>query len=325
MNEIVTIRRADAPPVKELTVISGKGGTGKTSLVASFAALCRSVVLADCDVDAADLHLVLAPQIVCRQPFSGGKRARIRLGHCTACGKCEEVCRFDAIRFDGAGNGAVEKTFRVDPVACEGCGVCAWFCAEGAVEFGPVVNGEWFISETRCGPMVHAKLGIAEENSGKLVSTVRANAKRIAEERDLDLVLIDGSPGIGCPVIASVTGATLVLAVTEPTLSGLHDLQRVAELTRHFGIPMLVCVNKWDLNPEVCERIEARARERGLGLAGRVRYDRAITEAQIQGKAVVEYQRDGCASDIRAVWANVEALLEMPVSGPRPGGGHADI
>ena len=151
--------------------------------------------------------------------------------------------------------------------------------------------------------------GSPEENSGKLVSTVRTNARRIAEERGLDLVIIDGSPGIGCPVIASVTGATLVLAVTEPTLSGLHDLERVAELTRHFGIPTLVCVNKWDLNPEVCERIEARARERGLGLAGRVRYDRAVTEAQIHGKAVVEYAPDGCAADIRAVWTKATACL----------------
>jgi len=325
MNELVTIRRADAPRVKELAVISGKGGTGKTSLVASFAALARNVVLADCDVDAPDLALVLAPQVVRRQPFSGGKRARIRPGHCTACGKCEELCRFDAIFFDGPGNGIVDKTFRVDPVACEGCGVCAWFCAEGAIEFGPMVNGEWYVSETRCGPMVHARLGIAEENSGKLVSTVRANAKQIAEERGLELVLIDGSPGIGCPVIASVTGTTLVLAVTEPTLSGLHDLERVAELTRHFGIPTLVSVNKWDLNPGVCERIEARSRETGLGLAGRIRYDHAVTEAQIRGKSVIEYQRDGCASDIRAVWAKVEASMRTPTSGPRTGAGHAYI
>jgi MinD superfamily P-loop ATPase len=311
MNDIFTIRRAAAPTVKELTVISGKGGTGKTSLVAAFAALCHRSVLADCDVDAADLHLVLEPRVVRRESFAGGKRARIKAGHCTACGKCEEVCRFDAILFDGPGNGVLEKTFRVDPVACEGCGVCAWFCTEGAIEFGPVVNGEWFISETRFGPMVHAQLGIAEENSGKLVSTVRSNAKRIAEEQELNLVLIDGSPGIGCPVIASITGTNLVLVVTEPTLSGLHDLERVADLTRHFGIPALVCINKWDLNPEVSERIEARARERGLGLAGRVRYDRAVTEAQIQKKSVVEYQRDGCATEVRAVWANIKARLEL--------------
>jgi len=309
MSDLVGILSAGRKPVKELAVISGKGGTGKTSIVASFAALSHSSVLADCDVDAADLHLVLDPRILRRNEFMGGNRARIKSGHCTACGKCEELCRFDAIFFDGPGNGIVEKTFRVDPVICEGCGVCAWFCAEDAIDFGPVVNGEWFLSETRCGPMVHAKLGIAEENSGKLVSTVRTSAKRIAEERQLDLVIIDGSPGIGCPVIASVTGATLVLVVTEPTLSGLHDLERVAELTRHFGIPTLVCVNKWDINPEVCERIEARAREEGLGLAGRVRYDHAVTEAQIRGKAVIEYAQDGCAADVRAVWSVVEARL----------------
>ncbi len=310
MSELIGINTRGGRTVKELAVISGKGGAGKTSIVASFAALSRNSVLADCDVDAADLHLVLDPRVLRRNEFLGGKRARIKPGHCTACGKCEELCRFDAIFFDGPGNGIVEKTFRVDPALCEGCGVCAWFCAEGAIEFGPVVNGEWFLSETRFGPMVHAKLGIAEENSGKLVSTVRTSAKKIAEERGLDLVIIDGPPGIGCPVIASITGATLVLAVTEPTLSGLHDLERVAELTRHFGIPALVCVNKWDLNPEVCERIEAWARAHGLNVAGRVRYDRAVTAAQVDGKPVVEYQRDGCAEDIRVVWSNVAAYLE---------------
>jgi MinD superfamily P-loop ATPase len=296
--------------MKELVVISGKGGTGKTSLVASFAALSRKAVLADCDVDAADLHLILDPRIVERHPFSGGKQARIRPGHCIACGKCEELCRFDAIFFDGPGNGSVERTFRVDPIACEGCGVCAWFCAEQAIDFGAAVNGEWFVSETRCGPMVHARLGIAGENSGKLVTTVRTKATCVAEERGLNLVIIDGSPGIGCPVIASITGAHLVLAVSEPTLSGLHDLERVAALTRHFGIPALVCVNKWDLNPEVCSRIEAWAREHGLGLAGRVRYDRAVTAAQVNGKAIVEYQQDGCAEDVRSVWTTVAAHLE---------------
>jgi MinD superfamily P-loop ATPase len=311
VSDLAGILSAGRGPVRELAVISGKGGTGKTSVVASFAALSQNTVLADCDVDAADLHLVLDPRILNRTEFTGGKRARIEPGLCSACGKCQELCRFDAVVFDGPGGGVAEKTYRVDPVACEGCGVCTWFCAEHAIEFGPVVNGEWFVSETRCGPMVHARLGLAQENSGKLVSTVRTNARRVAEERGLDLVIIDGSPGIGCPVIASLTGASLVLAVTEPTLSGLHDLERVADLTRHFGIPTLVCVNKWDLNPEVCERIEGRARERGLTPVGRVRYDRAVTEAQMRGQAAVEYARDGCVSDLRAVWAAVEARLNV--------------
>ena len=295
--------------MKELVVISGKGGTGKTSIVASFAALAGKVVLADCDVDAADLHLVLEPKIIRRVSFTGGKRARIKPGHCTACGKCEEICRFDAIYFDGPGNGKVDKTFRIDAIACEGCGVCAWFCAENAIEFAPAVNGEWYVSDTRHGPMVHAKLGIAEENSGKLVSTVRKEAGMIAQQRGLDLVLIDGSPGIGCPVIASITGADLVLIVTEPTLSGLHDLRRVADVASHFGIAGLVCVNKWDLNPDVAAEIERQAKEHGLAVAGRVRYDRGVTEAQIRKQSVVEFQKNGCAEDIQNVWHQVRRLL----------------
>jgi len=199
----------------------------------------------------------------------------------------------------------VEKTFRIDPIACEGCGVCVWFCPEKAIEFGPVVNGEWYVSETRHGPMVHAKLGIAEENSGKLVSTVRKEAGMLAEQRGLGLVLIDGSPGIGCPVIASIAGATLVLIVTEPTLSGQHDMERVADLARHFGIPAMVCVNKWDLNPQIAAEIEAQARGCGLTVAGRVRYDQGVTAAQIHQQAVVEYQKDGCADDVRRLWVTV--------------------
>jgi len=294
---------------KELVVISGKGGTGKTSIVASFATLAEKVVLADCDVDAADLHLILSPTVVKREEFSGGSRARVMADQCTACGTCQEVCRFDAIHFDGPGNAEREKTFRVDPIACEGCGVCAWFCPENAIEFAPAINGEWFISDTRRGPMVHAKLGVAEENSGKLVSLVRTQAESIAKEQQLDLVLIDGSPGIGCPVIASITGADLVLVVTEPTLSGLHDLGRVADLTRHFGIQTLVCINKWDLNKEIASQIETQARPRGLGIAGRVRYDRAVTEAQIRKLSIVEYQRNGAAEDIKQLWAQVRKAM----------------
>ncbi|MFW6066286.1 MAG: ATP-binding protein [Planctomycetota bacterium] len=293
----------------ELVVISGKGGTGKTSIVASFAALADNMVLADCDVDAADLHLVMDPNVVRRENFSGGKRARIMSGHCTACGKCEEVCRFDAVFFDGPGNGRVDKTFRVDPVACEGCGVCAWFCDYDAIEFASVVNGQWFVSQTRHGPMVHAKLGVAEENSGKLVSTVRKAAGAIAAERNMELVLIDGSPGIGCPVIASITGADAVLIVTEPTLSGLHDLGRVADVVAHFGIEPMVCVNKWDLNPEIAAEIERQAHQRGLKVTGRVRYDRAVTDAQVRRQSVVEYQDGGCAADIREVWSIVRDVV----------------
>lgn len=298
---------------KELVVISGKGGTGKTSIVASLAALAGKVVLADCDVDAADLHLVLEPKVIRRESFSGGKRARIKPGHCTACGKCEEVCRFDAIYFDGPGNGKAGKTFRVDPIACEGCGVCAWFCTDNAIEFAPAVNGEWYVSDTRHGPMVHAKLGVAEENSGKLVSTVRKEAGMLARQRGVDLVLIDGSPGIGCPVIASITGADLVLIVTEPTLSGLHDLGRVADLAGHFGITGLVCINKWDLNPDLAAAIEQQAGVRGLSVAGRVRYDRAVTAAQIRKLSVIEYQQNGCAEDIRGVWDVVSRELNKAV------------
>ncbi|MCK4659990.1 MAG: ATP-binding protein [Phycisphaerae bacterium] len=299
--------------MKELVIISGKGGTGKTSIVASFAALADKCVLADADVDAADLHLILDPRTVHREKFSGGSRARIMSGHCTACGKCEEVCRFDAITYDGPGNGRVSKTYRIDPIACEGCGVCAYFCAEQAIEFAPVVNGQLFVSETRHGPMVHAKLGIAEENSGKLVSLVRTQAKAIAQERKLDLILIDGSPGIGCPVISSITGADHVLVVTEPTLSGLHDLQRVTDLTTHFGIKMQICINKWDLNEGLASEIEARARQRGVRVAGKVRYDQAVTKAQIKRKSIVEYAHDGAAVDIKQLWDEVSSgIAETP-------------
>ena len=309
MNSLVNIRTCDARPVKELVVISGKGGTGKTSLVASFAALAKNAVLADCDVDAADLHLLANPYVVRREPFTGGKRARIDASLCTGCGQCEELCRSHAVHLSGPGDIIWAATFRVDPMACEGCGVCAWFCPARAIELEPVINGEWFVSDTRFGPMVHARLGAAQENSGKLVSLVRTTAKRIADERQIDLVIIDGSPGIGCPVIASITGADLALVVTEPTPSGLHDMERVAELTRHFGISVVVCINKWDLNTGMTNLIEAKARDRGMTLAGRVRYDRTVTEAQVAGKAIVEYGKDGSAADICEVWKGLTTLL----------------
>ncbi len=250
--------------VSELGVISGKGGTGKTSVVASFAALADGAVVADCDVDAADLHLVLAPRVLHREEFSGGMTASVLADRCIGCGLCEEVCRFDALLADGPGNDFADVTYRIDPVACEGCGVCAHVCPARAVDFSPAVNGEWYISETRFGPMVHARLGIAEENSGKLVTTVRREARRVAEESGRETVLIDGSPGIGCPVIASLTGAAMALIVTEPTLSGLHDLDRVADLAAHFRIPTALCVNKADINPRTAARIRGHAAARAI-------------------------------------------------------------
>ncbi len=296
--------------MKEIVVISGKGGTGKTSITASFAALAEKPVLADCDVDAADLHLVLSPRVRKYEDFSGGKAAKIKSGYCIACGKCEELCRFDAIFYDGPGNGKYPKTFRIDPVACEGCGVCAWFCAEDAITFEPVVNGKLYVSDMRFGPMVHAKLGIAEENSGKLVTLVRTTAKEIAEQEKRPIMIVDGSPGVGCPVIATVTGADFIVAVTEPTLSGSHDLKRIIDLADHFSIPLAVTVNKWDINEEMTDRIESLSRSRGAVVLGRIRYDRAVTEAMVRKQTVIEYASSPVADDIKAVWEKTQELIK---------------
>ena len=291
--------------MKELVVISGKGGTGKTSIVASFAGLAKNAVFADCDVDAADLHLVLEPKIKQKSNFSGGKRATIVAEKCSGCGKCRELCRFDAIHLNGEGNDVVDKTFSVDPISCEGCKVCVEFCPVDAIEFNDSINGQWFISDTRFGPMIHAKLGIAEENSGKLVTLIRKEAKRIAAEEEKGLIIVDGSPGIGCPVIASITGADLVLIITEPTLSGKHDLDRVADLAASFGIPTLLCINKSDLNREITGQIAEEAGTRGIKLAGKIRYDKAFTKAQIMKATVIEYTGGWVSEEIKTLWRNV--------------------
>jgi len=296
--------------VKELVVLSGKGGTGKTSLVACLAALADRKVLADCDVDAADLHLVLAPHVLHREEFRGGKQASILPEKCTACGECWAFCRFAAIRFDGPANNVLEKTYRVDPMGCEGCGVCACVCSCQAIELAPVVSGEWYVSETRHGPMVHARLHPAGENSGKLVTLVRTRARAIAEERGLDLVIADGAPGIGCPVIASVAGASLILGVAEATLSGKHDLERLAGLAAHFGIPVLVCINKADLNGEVAAAIDEWCRARGIPVVGSIPYDGRFTEAQVQGKSLVELGDGATARAVREVWRRTKVALE---------------
>jgi MinD superfamily P-loop ATPase len=295
--------RAARARVPELVVISGKGGTGKTSVVASFAVLARDVVVADCDVDAADLHLILDPEILETHSFVSGHEAVIRQGDCNAFGTCRQVCRFGAVVARES-----STAFVIDPFACEGCGVCVELCPARAIDFVDRTCGEWFLSTTRSGPMVHARLGIAAENSGKLVSTVRVEARRIAVENGNAAILVDGPPGIGCPVIAAITGATAVLVVTEPTVSGEHDLDRVLELAEHFGIPAAVCVNRWDIHPEGTERIEKHARERGAILAGRIRYDPMVTRAQVEGRTVVEVS--GPAADgIRAVWDRVQQWL----------------
>jgi MinD superfamily P-loop ATPase len=295
--------------MKELVVISGKGGTGKTSVVAALATLAGRCVLADCDVDAADLHLIFEPKVIRREDFTGGSKARIKPGHCTACGKCEELCRFNAIYFDGPGNGRISRTYRVETTACEGCGVCVDYCAENAIEFAPAVCGQWFVSETRCGPMIHAKLGIAAENSGKLVTQVRRTAGQVAEGQGLELVLCDGSPGIGCPVIASLTGASLALFVVEPTVSGVHDFCRVAQLAARLDVPGLLAVNKADINEEIADQLEATAVKHGIVMAGRIPYDRAVTQAQIARRSVVEVSDGPAATAIRSVWNTVNVQL----------------
>jgi MinD superfamily P-loop ATPase len=291
--------------LKEIVVISGKGGTGKTSIVGSFAALASNAALADCDVDAADLHLLLEPHIKQTRDFSGGKLASVITEECTGCGKCEEVCNFNAVTLKDQANSVLEKTYVIDEISCEGCGVCVHFCPVGAIEFKDAVNGQWFVSETRFGPMVHARLGVAQENSGKLVSLIRKEAKRIAVERGSDFIIVDGSPGIGCPVIASITGADLVLVVTEPTISGWHDLDRVIELTEHFGIPATVCVNKYDINPAIAEEIVDKAQQKNLEVAGKIAYDTAVTKAQLAAKSIIEYSDGDLKAQIVSLWESV--------------------
>lgn len=286
--------------MKELVIISGKGGTGKTSIVAAFSSLTQNKVLCDADVDAADLHLILDPEVRNQHDFESGHTAIIDQDKCIECGLCRDLCRWDAISAD----------FQVDAITCEGCGVCFYFCPEKAIDFPDNTCGEWFISDTRFGPMVHATLGIAEENSGKLVTLVRQEAKKLAEEKGLDLILTDGPPGIGCPVIASMGGASAVLIVTEPTVSGKHDMARVAELAAHFKIPGMVCINKYDLNTYETRDIENKAREYDLDVLGRIPFDPLFTKAMVQGQTLFEYNTKSTAGKaVKDVWEKVSVLL----------------
>jgi MinD superfamily P-loop ATPase len=285
--------------MKELTIISGKGGTGKTSIVGSFASLAKNFVLADTDVDAADLHLIIPPEIKQGNDFMGGHKAIIDPDRCTQCGDCLERCQYDAI-----------ENFTIDSIACEGCGVCVHFCPSDAIDFPQRKCGEWFISNTSYGPMVHARLGIAEENSGLLVSTVRKAARDLAEQEKKDLVIADGPPGIGCPVIASITGATAILIVTEPTLSGLHDLKRVAELANFLKVPGMLCINKYDLNPDMSDQLRTTAIDYQLTAVGKVPYDPSVTRAMVSGKSPIDYSDGPASQAIRKVWENVSRFLD---------------
>jgi len=285
--------------MKQITVISGKGGTGKTTLVASFAALAENKVIADCDVDAPDLHLLLHPEIIKKEGFKGLKVAVMDKTLCTECGICEETCRFNAIAL------TEESGYAVNPARCEGCGTCVFSCPQEALTLKERVSGYTFISKTKYGPMAHAQLNIAEEASGKLVTDVRNHAQQVAEKEQRELILIDGAPGIGCPVIASLTGVDLALIVTEPTMSGLHDLERILEVTRHFGIDSIVCINKYDINEENSKRITEFCRQRGIEVVGNIPYDSVVTEAMVAGKPVVEFSEGVVSDAIKDVWTGI--------------------
>jgi MinD superfamily P-loop ATPase len=288
--------------MKELVIISGKGGTGKTSLTGAFASLSTNTVLCDADVDAADLHLLLDPQIERQTDFYSGHKAVIDPDRCTRCGLCREACRF----------GAVSADFRVDPFSCEGCGVCVALCPERAVSFPENLCGRWFISATRFGPLVHARLGAGEENSGKLVALVRREARNLAEEKHMALILTDGPPGVGCPVIASIGGADAVLIVTEPSLSGLHDLERVLQLATHFRVPAMICINKFDLNMELSRKIEAFAAENSARIAGLVPFDPAVTRTMVKGRTLLEdHVASEAGREVTALWRQVRRWMAL--------------
>ncbi|MFA5144070.1 MAG: ATP-binding protein [Candidatus Omnitrophota bacterium] len=283
--------------MKQIVVISGKGGTGKTVLTGSFAALAKRKVMVDCDVDAADLHLLLHPSIKERYEFKSGKTAKLNKKICTQCGQCVALCRF----------GAISDDLTIDPISCEGCALCSNICPVNAITMEENIAGEWFISDTKYGPFVHAKLGIAEENSGKLVAKVRQVAKEIAEKSDVDYIIIDGPPGIGCPVIASLSGVDCALIVTEPTLSGLHDAKRVIEVAEHFKVPIKMVVNKYDLNNEMTSGIEDFCESKRISVIGKIGFDKAIVESMVAGKTIVEHCNGAIKEEIVKIWKEMTA------------------
>jgi len=286
--------------MKQLTVISGKGGTGKTSITAAFASLADNAVFADCDVDAADLHLIFKPEIKKTMGFHGLKIADIDKDICTDCKKCFESCRFDAI----------SKDIEIIKESCEGCGVCAYVCPVDSIKMVDRDSGFAYISNSRFGPMGHAALKTAEEASGKLVTVVRENAKKLAEEKKKYLIVIDGPPGIGCPVIASLTGVDLVLIVTEPTLSAIHDLERILGVAYHFNIPAVVCINKFDINLDNTEKITKYCEQNNIDVVGKLPYDTIITKAMIHEKNIIELSDGKLSDEIRKMWDKIKVVLQ---------------
>lgn len=284
--------------MRSVLFLSGKGGTGKTSLAGAFAALAADKVLADCDVDAANLHLLLDPQIASEGIFQGIKRAVKDDEKCTSCGKCREVCRFHAI----------DEHLAVDPTMCEGCGACAYVCPVDAISLTLVDCGRWYTARSRLGPLAGAELYPGEETSGKLVFLVKEKAVELVKQANVETLLIDGAPGIGCPVIASVSGVSAVILVTEPSLSGLHDLKRILGVVRHFRIPATLVINKADLNENLSEEIEAFAAKESLPLLGRIPYDRRVTEAMIAGRSAVEDGKSAAGIAMRQVF---ERFMEV--------------
>jgi MinD superfamily P-loop ATPase len=279
--------------MKQLTILSGKGGTGKTTLTASLAVLARNAILADCDVDAPDLHMLLHPEVIKTQEFKGSKLAVIDKTKCDNCGVCREKCRFDAIT----------EVKEVDPIACEGCGVCAAICPSDAITMIERVSGYAYISKTKYGFMAHALLSPGESNSGKLVTLVRQNARILSEKENRDLIIIDGPPGIGCPVIASVSGVDVSLVVTEPTMSGIHDLQRALQLIKHFNVKPLVCVNMYDINEDNTDKILGFCEKNNIKIVGRIPFNPKVTEAMVNGKTIIEYAPESnVAKEIEKIW-----------------------
>ncbi len=286
--------------MKSVLFLSGKGGTGKTSLAGAFAFLAKEKVLADCDVDAANLHLLLDPKITAEGEFEGSKEALKDDTKCTSCGKCREVCRFAAI----------DEDFSIDPYLCEGCGACVHVCPVDAITLSPRTSGKWTVARTRLGPLASAELYPGEETSGKLVTLVKQKAYELGKEKSAKLLLIDGSPGIGCPVIASASGANAVILVTEPSLSGLHDLKRILKVVRHFRIPAYLVINKADLSEEASKKTEEFAAAEQLPLLGRIPYDRKVTEKMVAGKSAVEDAESPAGAAMREIFSRfTEALL----------------